>query len=54
MLYWSKTSSEPSPDFASAWRVRAEAIAMQAAEIDALLEIDGASGPSAMIGRVQS
>ena len=40
MLCWSKHSIAPRPDLASAWRVRAEAVVVQPAEIDALLEID--------------
>ena len=40
MLLTSNTSSAPTSDFSSACRTRDEAVAVQAAVIDALLEID--------------
>ena len=39
MLYWSKTSSAPRPESASALARAREAVLVQPAEIDALLEI---------------
>ena len=40
MLLTSNTSSAPSSDFSSACRARAEPVAVQAAVVDALLEVD--------------
>jgi len=40
MLCWSKLSSAPRSERASAWRTRARRVGVQAAEIHALFEID--------------
>ena len=39
MLCWSKVSSAPSSERASACRVRAQAVGVQPPEVDALLEV---------------